>query len=128
VFHFVWSDQAPSVTSYSTATATLTLDHDFPRDTNVSALVDMRLLLETLTTEQTRVGEWVNVVGYITSESIATKSKGARRWPKKVHIQALLLWSAGSMDLQRYEKCLSLDENEDDNDDSNASRLVDAIS
>ena len=57
--------------SYNTTTAVLTLRHDFPTGNEREALVDARLLLQSLTVAETRIGEWVNVIGYITSQSPA---------------------------------------------------------
>lgn len=99
-----------SVTSYTISTATLTLGHSFLQGTNVSALVDVKLLLETLKSEQTRVGEWVNVIGYVTPEPARRKSKRADNEAAKVHIQALMLWPAGPLDVQRYDKHVGLEE------------------
>ncbi|KAH8785028.1 CST complex subunit Ten1 [Diaporthe sp. PMI_573] len=96
------------VTSYATVSGQLTLQHQFPKSTEIQALVDVRLLLEKLTAGQTSVGEWVNVIGYINppppvSATLSTKRK--RSLPT-VHVQALMLWSAGSLDIGRYEICL----------------------
>ncbi|KAF6831827.1 hypothetical protein CMUS01_07178 [Colletotrichum musicola] len=95
------------VTSYSTHSAVLTLGHSFPDGSNVSALVDVQLLLGTIKSDQTRVGEWVNVVGYTTLPPSGTRAKGTSREPQKVTIQALMLWSAGPLNLQRYEASLT---------------------
>ncbi|KAI6377518.1 hypothetical protein MCOR25_002499 [Pyricularia grisea] len=100
------------VTSYATSNATLTLENTFhlgdrdfdPRQSRVQALVDVNLILQSLNQEQTRAGEWVNVVGYITkSGSSGDKRNGSH----SVKVQALLLWSAGPLSLQDYEKTLS---------------------
>ncbi|KAK0752415.1 telomere capping, CST complex subunit-domain-containing protein, partial [Schizothecium vesticola] len=92
------------VSSYSISSATLTLIHPRPDDRSpVRALVNVDLVLARLGSEQTRVGEWVNVLGYITSvPSIGSKPADGPRTPT-VSVQALLLWSAGSVDLQKYE-------------------------
>jgi len=96
---------------YSGASAVLTLEHNFPEKANVSALVDVRLVLETLKAEQTRVGEWVNVIGYISSsEPSPRKPKEVDRGHEKVHIQALILWSAGPLNIQKYEEHVALEE------------------
>lgn len=98
------------VTSYATASGLLTLQHQFPKSTEVQALVDVRLLLEKLTAEQTSVGEWVNVIGYISlppPSSSANMSTKRKRGLSAVHVQALMLWSAGSLDIGRYEMCLA---------------------
>ncbi|KAK2003269.1 hypothetical protein LX36DRAFT_566555 [Colletotrichum falcatum] len=91
------------VTSYSTHSAVLTLEHSFPKGSHVSALVDIQLLLGTIKPNQTQIGEWVNVVGYVTPSPSGTRVKGTAREPRKATIQALMLWSTGPLDLQRYE-------------------------
>jgi hypothetical protein len=77
----------------------LTLEHNVHNGAKAQALVDIKLLLETVTSDQTRVGEWVNVTGYITSIAM----NGERH---QVGIQALLLWSTGPLDLARYARSL----------------------
>lgn len=57
-------------------------------------------MLERLTAEQMSVGAWVNVMGYVTGGTV-----GATAAPD-VHVQALLLWSTGPLDLQAYERQL----------------------
>lgn len=103
------ADVFHSVTSYATASGQLTLQHQFPKPAEVLALVDVRLLLEKLTAEQTTVGEWVNVIGYINSPPSAPvkKSIKCKNSVSLVHVQALMLWSAGSLDIGRYEMCLA---------------------
>ncbi|KAF4630777.1 hypothetical protein G7Y89_g7353 [Cudoniella acicularis] len=90
------------VTNYSTNAATLTLEHDHPQGQSLKALVNVKLLLETIKSHETRVGEWVNVIGYINPEakSVLSKEKDG------VTVQALVLWSTGSLDLQGYERSL----------------------
>jgi hypothetical protein len=61
-------------------------------------LVNVELVLEKLSAEQIRVGEWVNVIGYITLISNAANVK-----EPTVDIQALLLWSTGPFDIQQYQ-------------------------
>ncbi|KUI58586.1 hypothetical protein VP1G_10959 [Cytospora mali] len=97
------------VTSYSMASAQLTLHHDFPKQSGVNALVDVRLLLERLTAEQTSVGQWVNIIGYISSAPSAPvkRSSNRRMEHPTVHVQALMLWSAGPLDIGRYETWLA---------------------
>lgn len=98
-----------SVTSYSLISAQLTLYHKFPTTSEVKALVDVRLLLEKLTAEHTSVGQWVNIIGYVASplsEPLGNHSKRQRE-SSVVHVQALMLWSAGPLDLGRYELCLA---------------------
>ncbi|KAK1253569.1 hypothetical protein MKX07_001646 [Trichoderma sp. CBMAI-0711] len=84
-----------SVISYDTATACLKLGHMYPPGTNETVRVDIELVLETIQPGLTQVGQWVNVVGYI------REGRGS-----PVHVQALLVWLTGPLDLGRYEKSL----------------------
>lgn len=61
----------------------------------MSVSVNVELLLETLASEATRTGEWVNVIGYV-------KAVGA----DAARVQALMVWPAGPMDMQQYESAL----------------------
>lgn len=89
--------------------AQLTLQHDFPKGSSLQALVDVRLLLERLTAEQISVGEWVNIIGYISqTPAVQVKKSSKRRMEASaVYVQALMLWSAGPLDISRYETCLA---------------------
>ena len=107
--HIQWRwliEHPSSVTSYSTASATLCLQHQCPRDARDRALVDVKLLLETLKTENTQTGEWVNIIGYITASSVQQDPASANHKRAEVHVQALVLWSAGPLDIDRYEASL----------------------
>ncbi|PSR97674.1 CST complex subunit Ten1 [Coniella lustricola] len=96
------------VTSYSAAAGRLVLEHDCPKSCQVKAWVDVRLLLEKLTFEHTAVGQWVNVIGYITLKPQASRKHAQDGLDRStVDVQALMLWSAGPLDIERYETCLS---------------------
>lgn len=97
---------AISVLSYSTSKAALCLGHAYPQGTSVTVSVNVELVLRSADHELTRVGEWVNVVGYITS-----KPSSARLGPQNVddlplEVQALLLWPTGPLDVHMYEQSL----------------------
>lgn len=92
-----------SVTNYSTKAAVLTLKHNHPPGNSVKALVDVNLLLNTLQSHETRVGEWVNVMGYIEQ---AKNQNSLSIEDGEVRVQALVLWSSGPFNLQSYEKSL----------------------
>ncbi|KAK2057709.1 hypothetical protein LY76DRAFT_606045 [Colletotrichum caudatum] len=96
------------VTSYSTQSAVLTLEHSFPKGSHVSALVDVQLLLGTMKPNQTQIGEWVNVVGYVKPSPPGTRTRGTAQEPEKAAVQALILWSTGPLDLQRYESTFTI--------------------
>lgn len=102
-----------SVTKYTTSTASLMLQHNYPAVSATSttiASVDVNLLLSTLKPTDTQVGEWVNVIGYVTSEPVFTirakhRSEASKR--ATASVQAVMLWSAGSIKLGDYERVLS---------------------
>ncbi|KAK3308972.1 CST complex subunit Ten1 [Chaetomium strumarium] len=92
------------VRSYSPASGVLTLEHRLPEETcSVLAMVDVNLVLESLGPDQTRIGEWVNVIGYITDIPPLADGKEPNQQRSTVHAQAIVLWSAGPVDVRRYE-------------------------
>ncbi|KAG9242440.1 CST complex subunit Ten1 [Calycina marina] len=103
------------VTSYSTKKASMTLEHNHPAGNKLRALVNIELLLNTLKSTQTSIGEWVNVIGYTKASATSGVSASARSGPV-VEVEALVLWSAGPLKLDGYEQ--SLDKLKDDNDDA----------
>lgn len=71
----------------------------YPKDTNVLVSVDIELVLETLQLGLTRIGEWINVVGYVLD--------GSSKAPDAVaHVQALMVWETGPLDIQQYERAV----------------------
>jgi hypothetical protein len=91
-----------SVKSYNHSTAVLTLEHNFPERNGHQALVDVNLLLETLKSSDTCLGEWLNVVGYVTLPHPEEKTAA-----HSTHIQAIMVWSAGAVKLNEYEMGLT---------------------
>jgi hypothetical protein len=71
----------------------LALAHLYPKGNTVTASVDVSLLLESLTDEKTRVGEHVNVIGYITEQKTIRHKKQPYQESKQVGVQAIVLWS-----------------------------------
>ena len=67
--------------------------------------MDVNLLLGTLHSTDTRVGEWVNVMGYITVPS-SKQDRTCEDKQANISVQAIVLWSAGSVKLDEYEKFL----------------------
>ncbi|KFZ15788.1 hypothetical protein V501_02553 [Pseudogymnoascus sp. VKM F-4519 (FW-2642)] len=145
--HSPSSSSTTSTTSTSppSSTSTLTTPH------NHAAQIDLHLLLSSTPPPVTAIGEWVNVIGYITSQSLppptdgapapsapapsapapgrrggVEKGRGAGKGEKgegrggrgrgrrqegegikpehHTSIQALLLWSAGGVNVQEYEE------------------------
>lgn len=68
--------------------------------------MDANLLKETLGEQTTRVGEWLNVIGYVTTcaktRDIAQMSEGTSR----ASVQALVIWPTGPLDVKQYETFL----------------------
>jgi len=67
-------------------------------------MVDVGLLLNTLKTNDTHVGEWVHIIGYVTDEQKKERKPTSTTCSS---IQAIVLWSAGPVKLQGYEKSLA---------------------
>lgn len=108
----------PSVTSYATLTGHLHLHHAYPPPTagdrsgrEVTAVVDLELLGATVRSTDTQVGAWVNVIGTV-EETTTSRSRGKGEKSKgkgkrqEVRIQAVMLWSAGGIKLDEYEKAV----------------------
>lgn len=94
------------MTSYSSQTATLVLEHNYPKGNHLKAFVDVEHLLGTLKSSETQVGEWVNVMGYITPEPRDEHTMETQNTWKSAFIQAIVLWSAGPIRLDKYESSL----------------------
>ncbi|KIN06691.1 hypothetical protein OIDMADRAFT_113385 [Oidiodendron maius Zn] len=93
------------VTNYSTKTATLTLEHNYPPGNKVQAIVDAGLLVSSLKSDETQIGEWINVIGYIQAPR-QKLGKHSNNIHLRTEVQAIVLWSAGPLKLDGYEKSL----------------------
>ncbi|KAK8050622.1 hypothetical protein PG994_012352 [Apiospora phragmitis] len=72
------------------------------QDSHVKVHLDVKLLLQSLNCEQTDIGQWVHVIGYISAiQKPSSKAPTLGYWI--VHVQALLLWKAEELDLASYE-------------------------
>ena len=108
---------------YAAPAGRLTLGHRCPRDAEATVAVDVGLVLEGMGHEMTRVGAWLNVLGYVTEAAAereqpgdettargmtgsTTRSSGRLRAPDAC-VQALLVWPTGPLDVGRYEKILA---------------------
>jgi hypothetical protein len=100
--------------NYSTKTAILTLEHNHPPGNDLKAFVNIGLVLGGIKSHETRIGEWVNVMGYIEprKQSRAAQSNGVK---SGVSVQAILLWSAGPLKLDLYEVSLERRKAEESN-------------
>ena len=106
------------VTKYDLSTGVLELQHAYPPayDISVIAVVDVNLLLENLKREDLVVGAWVNVVGYV--EEVINKRENAKHMNGNMgqggisrvdllKVQAIMLWSAGGINIGEYERALT---------------------
>lgn len=112
---------------YDVNTGNLVLEHNYPRRKTdpESVLVDVNAVLQDLTSEQLRVGAWLNVLGYVrdaaspnpsfsSSQLSSQQSNGAselgtttvRVTPRPVHIDAVMVFPAGAIALGEYERIL----------------------
>ena len=75
----------------------LSLFHNFPSpQSRHSVQVDISQILDTVHHQNLQTGAWLNVIGYITPSTSKSRSK----------VQAILVWSAGAINLQQYETAL----------------------
>ena len=73
----------------------------------MTAAVDIGIPLETLKTPNLQLGEWVNVIGYVHAEPKPLRANGASislQNTKAVPVQAIMVWSAGSLKIDAYEQ------------------------
>ena len=102
-----------SVTEYVTSSGTLKLQHahnatDSKASSAIVALVDIELLLETIKATDMHVGAWVNVIGYVDAGARVSRRVAGTGKDQgiDVKIQAVMLWSAGSIRIGDYEQAL----------------------
>jgi hypothetical protein len=78
----------------------------------VEVLVDVKLLLNTMKSNETRIGEWLNVIGYVMERKHSINDYTDVQ--SIVPVQAIVLWSSGPLKLDNYER--SLDQQVSDGD------------
>lgn len=105
---------------YNVGIGHLILEHNYPRSREEPSTVsvDINAVLEDLTSEELRVGSWLNVLGYVrdstppaTSFSSQQSSQSnealpAKVAPRPVYIEAVMVFSAGAIALGEYERIL----------------------
>jgi hypothetical protein len=84
-------------------TGHLILEHDYPQGNRLKAAVDIGLLLDTLKSNETCIGEWISIIGYVKLQQNTNFIKGDFQCTE---VQALVLWSSGPFNLQGYERSL----------------------
>lgn len=90
-----------SVRAYNVTTGHLILEHNYRRQNgsgdNAVVEVDVNPLLETMTSEDLRVGTWLNVLGYV-------RRKEQTPNVREDYIEAVLVFQAGAVALGEYER------------------------
>ncbi|KAL4975065.1 CST complex subunit Ten1 [Aspergillus desertorum] len=99
------------VKTYNVSTGRLVLEHNYPRTKKPKQLkqeppsvsVDINAVLDTVTWEELCVGAWINVIGYVRREP----GQNSMREPSdSVHVDAVVVFPAGTVDLGEYERIL----------------------
>ena len=97
--------------------AVLEMSHHYPPTSTKSRPVNVIIdqVLETTFKTDLEDGAWVNVIGYliddpaIVDDHPAPNEKRRRRSKRsRACVQAIMLWGAGSIDLQAYEQSVVL--------------------
>lgn len=109
------------------STGNLILEHNYPRRKKdlESVSVDINAVLQDVTSEELRVGAWLNVLGYVRDSSTPTpsfsssqpssqQSNGGSEFvtalvrvaPRLVYIDAVMVFPAGAIGLGEYERIL----------------------
>ncbi|KAK8153002.1 CST complex subunit Ten1 [Phyllosticta citrichinensis] len=84
------------VERYDVTKGILILKHAYPTILPpIDAYVNVEHALESAHSTDLQTGAWVNIVGYV-----GTKSRD------KVHVQAIMMWAAGPLKLDEYEKAV----------------------
>jgi hypothetical protein len=67
----------------------------------------VKLLVQNLKERQTDYGQWVHVIGYITSIDHYSTGTSEGNMFKTIGLQALVLWNAEDLDIASYESALA---------------------
>jgi hypothetical protein len=98
----------PSVREYNTETGYLLVEHGYPDPARPQrAHVDVNMVLETAKRDIGQDGIWLNIIGYVRTDSTRARTRSkASSEPSQPVVQAVLIWSAGAIDLKSYERTL----------------------
>ena len=114
------------VTRYTLSTGVLELQHAYPHPPKIPtiALVDVNVVLEGLKKEDTQVGAWINVIGYVEEvvrevkrrqgqgqEKMGPDTRNGERvreGPRvvRVKVQSIVLWNACGVKIGEFERTL----------------------
>lgn len=96
----------------------MVLEHNYPRlkkprEDPPSITVDVNAILEAMTWEELCVGAWINVIGYVRKAPVVAWDKevvsapASSSMPESVHVDAVIVFPAGAIDLGEYEQILN---------------------
>lgn len=102
------------VVDYDHKMGRLVVEHDYPRVASskplTKAIVDINMVLEGMNLDLLQPGSWINVIGYVRSRSMPTARRSSTSRRKAMvelpEIQAVLIWSAGAVQVDKYEKTM----------------------
>ncbi|KAJ5218946.1 uncharacterized protein N7498_001045 [Penicillium cinerascens] len=109
------------VRQYNVNIGHLVLEHHYPRSKEEPSMVfvDVNAVLEDLTSEELRVGSWLNVLGYVRDttppDASFSSQQGSQQSnealpvkvsPRPVYVEAVMVFSAGAIALGEYERIL----------------------
>lgn len=103
------------VLDYEDATGYVTVEHRYQinssRPRSFTAQIDMNIVLGTAKPECFQSGSWINIIGYVqeppnrkSQKSKASRSRSAV--PGLPVVQAVLVWSAGALKVDKYERAI----------------------
>jgi Telomere capping, CST complex subunit len=108
-----------SVRDYDISLAQLNVEHTYPTEDPPTCVVrvDLSLVLETVHRDALDTGSWVNIIGYV---KVSTSGKNKRKRSSHIEVnptpevvvQAVLLWTAGSLRIGEYERALERQKDE----------------
>ncbi|KZF19606.1 hypothetical protein L228DRAFT_270934 [Xylona heveae TC161] len=97
------------VSQYLVPSATLVVDRGRKsiESSSCVAYVDVGLVLSSLRATDIQVGEWINIIGYILAAPTRPDTQKFNDYAgKTVFVQAIMLWSAGSIKTGEYDRIL----------------------
>jgi hypothetical protein len=97
----------PSLREYNAASGRLLVEHAYLNPaTPRRAHVDVNIVLEASKRDVAREGTWLNVIGYVRTESTYRGTNNDNTEQCLPVVQAVLMWDAGAIDVKNYEKIL----------------------
>lgn len=96
-----------SIVQYDLQNGRLLLEHIYPTSTDITRVwLDVNLVLECTDRLVFQPGNWINVIGYVQNPAPAKLRTPSPTVASTVPVslQAILVWDAGSVHLEDYER------------------------